>query len=204
MPAMATKSIETTQDIYQLKVTLLGTNPPIWRRLLVPADITLAQLHNVLQIAMGWDDGHMHEFRSGQRRFGRPEPADPFISGPRVESERTVRLSAVLQRVGAKMIYTYDLGDNWEHSILLEKRLSPEPLATYPICTDGQLACPPEDCGGILGYYDLLDGLADSSHPRHEELCDWIGGEFHPEAFSIKKVNRILSPARRRNKNSAR
>ena len=201
---MATKNIETTQDIYQLKVTLLGTNPPIWRRLLVPADLTLAQLHNVLQTAMGWDDGHMHEFRAGQRRFGRPEPAGPFMSGPRVESERTVRLSAVFQRVEAKMIYTYDLGDNWEHSILLEKRLSPEPLTTYPICTDGQLACPPEDCGGIPGYYDLLDALADSSHPRHEELRDWIGDDFNPEAFSIDKVNRLLSPAHRRNKSSAR
>jgi hypothetical protein len=199
---MATKSIETTQDIYQLKVTLLGTNPPIWRRLLVPADITLAQLHNLLQIAMGWDDGHVHEFRSGQRRFGRPEPVDPFISA-RVESERAAGLSAVLQRVGAKMIYTYDLGNNWEHSILLEKRLSPEPPTTYPICADGQLACPPEDCGGIPGYYDLLEGLAEASHPRHEELCDWIGGEFHLEFFSIEKENRLLSPARRRNKKSA-
>jgi hypothetical protein len=198
---MAAKNIETTQDIYQLKVTLLGTNPPIWRRLLVPADMTLARFHNLLQTAMGWDDGHMHEFRAGQRRFVRPEPAAPFMSGPQVESERTVRLSAVLQRVGAKMIYTYDLGDSWEHSILLEKRLSPEPHSTYPICTDVQLACPPEDCGGIPGYYDLIDALADSSHPRHEELCDWIG-EFNPEAFSIDKVNRLLSPARRR-KNSA-
>ena len=102
---MAAKNIETTQDIYQLKVTLLSTNPPIWRRLLVPADMTLARLHNVLQTAMGWDDGHVHEFRAGQRRFVWPEPAAPFMSGPQVESERTVRLSAALQRVGAKMIY---------------------------------------------------------------------------------------------------
>jgi hypothetical protein len=200
---MATKNIVTTLDIYQLKVALLGTNPPIWRRLLVPADLTLAQLHNVLQTAMGWDDGHMHEFRAGQRRFGRPEPADPFVSTPRVESERTVRLSAVLQRAGAKMIYTYDFGDSWEHQIVLEKCLSSEPPATYPICTDGQLACPPEDCGGIPGYYNLLDALADPSHPRHEELCDWIGGEFNPDDFSVERINRLLSPRRRRSKNSA-
>jgi Plasmid pRiA4b ORF-3-like protein len=125
------------------------------------------------------------------------------MSGPRVESERTARLSAVFQRIGAKIIYTYDLGDSWEHSILLEKRLSPEPLTTYPICTDGQFPCPPEDCGGIPGYYDPLDALADSSHPRHEELRDWIGDDFNPEAFSVEKVNRIFSPARRRNKSSA-
>ena len=90
---MATTGSEITQDIYQLKVTLLGTKPPIWRRIVVPADLTLAKLHNVLQIAMGWDDEHMHEFRAGQRRFGRPEPADPFMRMPRVENERTVALS---------------------------------------------------------------------------------------------------------------
>src|SRR5437868_7996699 len=145
----------------------------------------------------------MHEFRAGERRFGHTEPAAPFMSGPRVESDRTVYLSAVLQRVGAKMTYTYDLGDNWEHVIVLEKQLLAEPQTTYPVCTDGQLACPPEDCGGIPGYYNLLDALADPGHPRHEELCDWIGGEFNPEAFFIDKVNRLLAPARRRNKTSA-
>jgi hypothetical protein len=201
---MATKSSEITQKIYQLKVTLLGTDPPIWRRVLVPADTTLAKLHNVLQIAIGWGDEHMHEFRAGQRRFGRPEPAEPFMRMPRVESERTVVLSAVLQRVGAKIIYTYDFGDNWEHGILLEKQLVAEPHTTYPVCTDGQFACPPEDCGGIPGYYDLLDALADPSHPRHEELCDWIGGEFNPQGFSVDEVNRLLSPARRRSKTSKR
>jgi hypothetical protein len=199
---MATKRFDTAQDIYQLKVTLLGTNPPIWRCLLVPADLTLAQLHNVLQTAMGWNNEHMHEFRAGQRRFGRPEPVDPFMRTPRVESERTALLAAVLQRRGAKMIYTYDLGDNWEHGIVLEKQLPAEPHTTYPICTDGQLACPPEDCGGIPGYYEMLDALADPSHPRHDELRDWIGDEFNPQAFSVDKVNRLLSPARRRNKSS--
>lgn len=199
---MATKHIETAQDIYQLKVTLLGTDPPIWRRLLVSADLTLAQLHKVLQTTMGWDDAHMHEFRAGQRRFGRPEPADPFTRMPRVESERMVPLSAVLQRAGAKMIYTYDLGDNWEHGVVLEKRLPAEPHTTYPICTDGQLACPPDDCGGIPGYYDLLDALAEPGHPRHEELQDWIGAAFNPEAFSPDQVNRRLSRVRRRSKSA--
>jgi hypothetical protein len=199
---MATKRFDTAQDIYQLKVTLLGTKPPIWRRLLVPADLTLAQLHNVLQTAMGWDDEHRHEFRAGQRRFGRPEPVDPLMRTPRVESERTALLSAVLPRGSAKMIYIYDLGDNWEHGIVLEKQLPAEPHTTYPVCTDGRLACPPEDCGGIPGYYDLLDALADPSHPRHDQLRDWIGDEFNPQAFSIDKANRLLSPARRRNNRS--
>jgi Plasmid pRiA4b ORF-3-like protein len=189
---------ESTATIYQIKVTLLGTRPPIWRRLLVPADLTLAQLHTVLQIAMGWENGHMHEFSVGQRRFGRPEPADPLMSMPPTESEHTARLAAVLGRAGTKMIYTYDFGDGWEHGIVLEKRLSAEPDTTYPVCTDGRLACPPEDCGGIPGFYDILDALDDPDHERHEEVSDWIGEDFDPQAFSLELVNRKLAPKRRR------
>jgi hypothetical protein len=100
------------------------------------------------------------------------------------------------------MIYTYDFGDNWDHAIVLEKELPADPHAAYPVCADGQLACPPEDCGGIPGYYDLLDALADPSHPRHDELRDWTGDEFNPQAFSVDKINRLLAPARRRNKSS--
>ncbi len=122
----------------------------------------------------------------------------------RVESERTVPLSAVLQKAGTKMIYTYDLGDSWEHSVLLEKRQDPEPNTIYPLCKDGQLACPPEDCGGVPGYYDLLDALPDPSHPRHEEVGDWIGEEFNPKECSCDQVNRLLSPARRRSKTPTR
>ncbi|MGD0914567.1 MAG: plasmid pRiA4b ORF-3 family protein [Terracidiphilus sp.] len=201
---MATKQFERGQDIYQLKVTLLGTKPAIWRRLLVPADLTLAQLHTVLQTVMGWENQHMHQFRAGQRRFGRPEPADPFSKAQRVESARTVPLSAVLESEGAKMTYTYDFGDNWEHSIVLDKQLPAEHNTTCPICTDGERACPPEDCGGVPGFYKLLDALANPRHRRHKELRSWIGGEFNPETFSIDKVNQQLSPARRRNKKSAR
>jgi Plasmid pRiA4b ORF-3-like protein len=201
---MAAKRITTVQDIYGIKVTLLGTKPPIWRRLLVPASMTLAKLHDVLQTAMGWHDCHMHEFRVGQRRFGRPEPADPFMRMPRTESERTARLSAVLGRTGTKMIYTYDFGDSWEHNIVLEKQLPADPDTTYPVCTDGKLACPPEDCGGIPGFYDLLDALDDPNHERDEELSDWIGDDFDPQAFSVDSVNQRLAPKRRPSKKTKR
>jgi len=196
---MATKRIGTVQDIYGIKVTLLGTKPPIWRRLLVPASITLAKLHDVLQTAMGWHDCHMHEFRAGERHFGRPDPED-ISMGMQVENERTIRLSSVLRRAGAKLIYTYDFGDNWEHAIVLEKQLPPLPDASYPICIDGKLACPPDDCGGIPGYYELVDAFADAEHERNEELRDWLGYDFDPMAFSIDSVNQMLLPTRRRSK----
>src|SRR5438105_15519209 len=109
---MRAKNVEISQEIYQIKITLLGTKPPIWRRLLVPAGMTLAQLHNVLQIAMGWEDCHLHEFSIGGRRFGVPDPMDRFMGGPGCVSERKVRVSDVLGKAGSKAKYTYDFGDS--------------------------------------------------------------------------------------------
>jgi hypothetical protein len=190
-------------EIYQLKITLRGTDPPIWRRLLVHANMTLAHLHDVLQTVMGWADGHMHEFAVGQRRIGRPDPQGRLMGMPDVENERTVRLSGILGRIGSKAIYTYDFGDSWEHSLVLEKRVPVDPNTAYPICTDGQLACPPEDCGGIGGFYDLMEVLSYPDHERHEEMLDWVGG-FDPQAFSVESVNRMLTPLRRRRDNASR
>ena len=194
---MATKRINPAPEIYGIKVTLLGTKPPVWRRLLVPASMTLARLHDVLQIAMGWHDCHMHEFHTGERRIGRPDPED-ISMGIRVENERNIKLGSVLRRVGAKLNYTYDFGDSWEHAIVLEKQLPVLPDMSGPVCIDGNLACPPEDCGGIPGFYELLDALADPRHERHEELRDWIGDDFDPQAFSVEEVNRKLAPRPRR------
>ena len=194
---MRTKKTAVPPEIYQLKVTLLGTKPPIWRRLLVPADMTFAQLQQVLHNAMGWEGGHMHEFSAGERRIGWLNPEARVMRMPPLEDERVVRLCGVLGRVGSKAIYTYDFGDNWEHSIVLEKRLPVDPNIAYPVCTDGQLACPPEDCGGIPGYYDLVDALSDPSHERHEEMLEWIG-EYDTQAFSVENVNTMLTPLRRR------
>jgi hypothetical protein len=194
---MTTKKISSAQDVYQIKVTLLWTKPPIWRRLLVPSSMTLEHLHDALQIAMGWENCHMHDFSAGRRRFGQPDPSDGFMDGPQVESERTARLSDVLKRAGAKMTYTYDFGDSWEHSIVLEKRLPPDQDTVCPICLDGQLACPPEDCGGIPGFYRLLDILADPKHKEHEEMREWVGENYDSEAFSVDKVNKFLLPKRR-------
>jgi hypothetical protein len=197
---MATKKIASSQDIYQIKVTLLGTKPPIWRRLLVPPSLTLAQLHDAVQTAMGWHGGHMHEFRAGQRYFGTPDPESRSMGMDPVENERKVRLSEVLRKSGPKLIYTYDLGDSWEHAIVLEKQLPVDPNVSYPTCTDGQLACPPDDCGGIPGFYDLVEAIADPHHEQHKELREWLGYDFDPLAFSIDSVNQMLLPARRRGK----
>ena len=195
MPASKTNA--TTPGILQIKVTLLGTKPPIWRRVLVPPDLTLGQLHTVLQIAMGWQGGHLHDFRIGKASYGSlefAEGADDTID------EQTARLSDVLGRPRAKALYTYDFGDGWEHSVVVEKILALEPDVSYPACTGGALQCPPEDCGGIPGFYDLLDAVSDPKHERHEEIMDWLGGGFDPDAFSVDDVNKSLAPFRPRRK----
>ena len=146
----------------------------------------------------------MHEFSAGQRRFGTPNPEDRLMGMPTVENERTVRLSSVLGRVGAKATYTYDMGDSWEHGIVLEKRLPVDPGTAYPVCTGGERACPPEDCGGIGGFYELLDVLGDPTHDQHEELQDWVGDDYDPDTFSIEVVNQMLTPLRRRQHKTSR
>ena len=178
--------------ICQIKVTLLGTKPPIWRRLLIPADITLERLHKVIQVAMGWQDCHLHEFRIGKQRFGPPDPMAQVFGGPRTTSEKKTALYSVLDRVRSKARYLYDFGDDWDHEILLEKFLAPEPGETYPRCIAGAGQGPPEDCGGVPGFYDLLDALADPKHPQHDDLVEWMGGEFDPAAFHLELVNQRL------------
>jgi Plasmid pRiA4b ORF-3-like protein len=197
------KTIEKSRQIYQIKVTLLYTEPPIWRRLLVPANLTLEQLHNVLQIAMGWENCHMHDFRIGQQRYGTPDPLELAFGGPRTASERTARLFNVLDRVGSKAAYTYDFGDSWEHRITVEKLLAPQPGRAYPACLAGERQGPPEDCGGIPGFYNLLEAIGDPEHEDHDERLEWLGGDFDPDAFSVDEVNRQLERLQRHPKAAA-
>ena len=181
-----------TVPIYQVKVTLKGSKPPIWRRLLVPSNTRLGKFHEMLQIVMGWTDSHLHQFIVGQTFYGTPEPD----FGLEVRSERTVLLSTVLRMPKDKIIYEYDFGDSWEHEVLLEKIVPPDPETRYPVCLTGKRACPPEDCGGIWGYAEFLDAVASPTHPEHESMLEWIGGEFNPEEFDLSDVNRVLTTLR--------
>ena len=194
---MSTKQKSPANEIYQIEVTLLWTEPPIWRRLLVPADLTLAGLHNVIQCAMGWEDDHLHEFKIRGMSYGGTSPHGGYFELESAIDERKVPLHQVFSRNGAKASYIYDFGDNWEHRIVFEKRLPADPNTTYPVCTGGERACPPEDCGGISGYYRLMEER-DPEHELHEEYLMWVGEEYDPEAFSAEKVNAILQRRKRR------
>lgn len=197
---MPNNGAENLGEIYQIKVTLMGSDPPVWRRLLVPGDLTLEQLHRVLQAAMGWQDCHLHEFFIGKQRFGTPDPMERAFGGSRTASERTARLFEVLGRARAKAVYTYDFGDSWEHAVVVEKCLAGESGRDYPVCVAGERCGPPEDCGGLPGFYNLLEAMRDPEHEQHEELVEWLGYRFDPEAFSVDEVNRRLGPMQRRRK----
>jgi hypothetical protein len=191
---MPRRSPPARAPIFQLKVTLEGVKPPVWRRLLVPADIPLHTLHAVLQEAMGWTDSHMHQFSLRDRRFGAPLD-DSVLGEPGMEDERKVRLQELVG-LGQSLRYEYDFGDGWLHSVLVEQQLEPDPRFTYPSCTGGARACPPEDCGGPLGYARLLKILKDSSHPEHDDTVTWLGGVFDPNGFDLNSVNMALAAMR--------
>ncbi len=167
------------RDIYQLKVTIVGTKPPVWRRLLVPGSTSLLSLHGIVQAAFGWEDYHLHEFEINGMHYG-TDDGQGF--GPRPRSERGARLASVATE-GTTFTYLYDFGDGWEHKVLVEKVTPAEPGTTYPACVGGRRACPPEDCGGSWGYQEFLIAIADQQHPEHDAMLDWAGGEFDPSAF---------------------
>jgi Plasmid pRiA4b ORF-3-like protein len=180
--------------IYQIKVGLLGAKPPIWRRLEVPADMSLATLHHVIQVAFGWGDCHMHVFETASGNFG---VADRQLG---YRSEKPVTLEQVAPAVKSTIRYTYDFGDDWEHDIVVEKVLDRSSSVTYPRCTGGRRAAPPDDCGGVWGYANLIEAVRDPAHPDHEDLMDWMGltdsAQFDPEHFDAASITSALARLR--------
>jgi hypothetical protein len=178
-------------DIYQIKVTLRDSKPPIWRRVQVPGDVRLDQLHRILQIVMGWTDYHLHQFIVGGEYYGEPDP-DYESWGTEMRDETRVRLEQIAPGEKSRFVYEYDFGDGWDHTLLVEKILPPEPGVDYPRCIKGKRACPPEDVGGIWGYYGFLETIADPDAPEHDDLLEWVGGEFDPEYFDLDEINAEL------------
>jgi hypothetical protein len=172
----------------QLKVTLLGIQPPIWRRIAVPGDINAFKLHEVLQAVMGWTNGHLHQFVANKKTYGLPDED----SDRETKDERRYTLAQLVNE-GPPLVYEYDFGDYWRHRLEVEKVLPADPKATAPKCLDGARACPPEDVGGPGGYENFLEAIEDPKHPEHDDLLEWVGGMFEPEAFSVEETNMELA-----------
>lgn len=193
------KKAKAAPAIYRLRVTLRWIDPPIWRLIDVPGDVSLEKLHRIIQAAMGWENSHLYGFRLGRTDFGGAPDFDlgAFIDlassglGPkaRPRSPRNAILSDVAPARGKSFLYEYDFGDSWEHDVWVEEIRTGEGSPSHPVCLAGERACPPEDCGGVPGYEDLLAAIRDPEHPDHEDLVEWVGSAFDPEAFDLDAVN---------------
>lgn len=181
--------VRSPAPVYQLHVELCYTGPVIWRRLQVRG-VKLSKLHVILLLAMEWDGGHLHEFVIGGACYGEPDPDYPH--GLLVEDEKKITL---MKALGARKTFTYlyDYGDDRQHRVKVEKVLPPDLDLPYPICLDGSNACPPEDVGGVPGYYEFLKAINDPTHEEHEAMLEWCGGSFDPAAFNLNEVNQRLS-----------
>ena len=181
----------TSSQVYQLKVTLKDSKPPIWRRIQVPGGISLYKLHQILQVVMGWTNSHLYQFTvsgvSTTVYYGEPDPD----YGADIKSAKRMKLNQVAPMEKDRFTYEYDFGDNWSHQILVEKIL-PAIGLRYPLCLAGKRACPPEDCGGIWGYAELLKTIKDPADEEYESTMQWLGGSFDPEKFDLEVVNRLL------------
>jgi len=182
------KNKEVDRSIYQIKVALKSIKPPVWRRVLVTGKISLLKLHKILQVVMGWTDSHLHRFIINGVSYS--EPDEEF--GLDFRPERKTRLNEVVLNEKDKFEYEYDFGDSWFHTIQAEKIMPPEDHFCYPVCLGGERACPPEDCGGIGGYTELLEIITNPQHPDYEERIEWVGEDFEPEKFDLNEVNRLL------------
>ena len=176
---------------YQLKITIQGIRPPVWRRVRAPGWITLRQLHGVIQIVFGWTESHLHQFEIGATLYGEP---DAFAELGNLDENRISLLEAVGERT-KRFLYVYDFGDDWRHEVVIEKVEPAGPAEHRPVCVAGKRQGPPDDCGGPWGYEEFLQAIQDPNHEQHEDMLEWIGGGFDPEEFDLGMVNRSLAAA---------
>ncbi len=173
------------ERMYLMKIQLLDIEPPIWRRFVVPASITLDRLHDVIQIVMGWADSHLHMFVVGNKRFSEyPESKDDGLECGKY------RLGALVKRKGRAFRYLYDFGDGWEHELILEESRYVNSGLIMPLfCLEGERACPPDDVGGVPGYFEFCSALKDPAHEDHESCMEWSGGKYDSERFEVDFIN---------------
>lgn len=176
------------KEILQIKISLIDSDPLIWRRILIPSDFTLLKFHEVIQMVMGWRNSHLHQFLVGDEIYSDNLPE--FEDEPDV-LPTSAKLSKIMSKT-KNFIYEYDFGDGWQHEIKIEKVLRPDEAFTYPVCIDGANACPPDDCGGIGGYYQMMEELASPKNEEHHSTKRWFGGFFNPTSFDPNRINRDM------------
>jgi len=186
----------------QMRVTLVDIEPAIWRRLVVPRGFHLGQLHHVLQAGFGWLDYHLHEFEIGGLSYGDPEQIGQpeFVGDRHGLDESMVQLLDFSRAEQIGFVYLYDFGDHWMHRVEFERQLVLEPAPRAATCVDGARARPPEDVGGVGGYENFLEIIADPAHPEYQDTKRWAGGHFDPEWFDLALCDKDVRNALRANR----
>jgi len=182
-----------SKKIYHVKISLRGSKPNIWRRLLIPSDLLLADLHKIIQTSMGWMNSHLHQFIKGRTYYRARVEEDDFWDELDNVDYKKIKISGLLKNEKDKIIYEYDFGDGWQHDILLEKILVDDGKIKFPVCLKGKMNCPPEDCGGIWGFKNMLQILQEPKHEEYDSYLEWLGGDYDPEEFDIEFVNELLA-----------
>jgi len=182
-----------TKRIYQFKISLQEISPTIWRRIQVPEDYSFWDLHVAIQDAMGWLDYHLHLFQVHRKHVPVPIqigiPDDYAVEvDPEIHAGWEAPIADLFYQVGDTADYEYDFGDGWRHKILLEAISLQKKGQKYPKCIGGARACPPEDCGGVPGYYRALEVLADPNDEEHESMLEWLGGKYDSREFARGKI----------------
>jgi len=180
--------------IYQVQIALKGFNPKIWRRILIPSDMLLVDFHKVIQSSMGWTNSHLHQFIKDRTFYSIKHPGDDMWDDmDNIDyKKKKLRISDLLKTEHEQIIYEYDFGDGWEHEILLEAILPNDSSVKYPVCLTGKMSCPPEDCGGVWGYANMLEILKNPGHEEYGEYMEWLGKKFDPKYFNKDEVNKLL------------
>ncbi|RTE53267.1 plasmid pRiA4b ORF-3 family protein [Arenibacter aquaticus] len=183
---------------FKFRIQLDGSHPPISREFLVPSDFTFYKLHHTVQIVMGWENYHLYEFSIDSYRIGQQFEEDGFNGPNEIIDSKTLKIGDVLKYKSQKLDYLYDFGDYWQHSLTLE-RIVEDLTVPFPICCSGNLNCPPEDIGGLPGFYDFLKIINKPKHPEYKELQKWVqsklvsvGSKYEPMKFYSERVNFIL------------
>jgi hypothetical protein len=192
-PSVKRGKPKTRGAAYQFKITLAGFKPAIWRRIQVE-DCTLGKFHEYIQTSMGWSNSHLHRFQIGEKEY-----ADPMLMEDDMEEfgyldSTTIMLSEVLPKKQRRfrIVYEYDFGDSWFHEILFEGCKEAEVDRQYPMCVEGERACPPEDVGGVWGYADFLNAIGNKRNKSHKELLEWVGGNFDPDKFDPAQATKSM------------
>jgi len=182
-----TRGMTGSDDIAVLRIELEDIEPLIWRRVAVRTSMNLKALHGVIQAAMGWLDYHLWEFTAVEHKYGMRLPNDPDWN-ERIKNAATTKLSALLTSGVREIGYVYDMGDNWQHRIIVEKLKTAEPGVLYPQFLGGERRCPPEDCGGFPGYYEFLDDIASKQEKKRRAAFNWYGGPYNPDEIGEQKI----------------